>query len=167
MITNLFYSYGVVDPYFFLAIFGVLLIILEAFLPGGVVGAAGTVILILAVMLITDTVAGFVMVLFGFIVFTALCIYLIFKMVPRDKLRSSLFLFSALSKEEGYNSVKDMSRYMGCVGKTVSIMRPVGKIQLGSDVLDAIALNNFIDEGKIVEVVEVQTSKIFVKEREV
>lgn len=165
--TNLMYTYGMFDPYLFFAILGVALIILEVFIPGGVAGTVGAILLIFSAMVITDTMIGFLMFLFGFVILTALCTYLIYKLIPKEKLRKSLFLFSSLSKDEGYNSVKDMSEYKGCVGKTVSIMRPVGKVRLGNEIVDAVATNNFIEEGKIVEVIDVQASKIIVKEMEV
>ncbi|MGL5440583.1 MAG: NfeD family protein [Filifactoraceae bacterium] len=159
--------YSFLNPYFLLAFLGIVLIILEIFVPGGILGAAGAIILVLSVMLITDTIAGFMLLLLFLIIIIALCIYLIVKLIPKDKLRNSLFLFSALSKEEGYNSLKDMRKYKGCIGKTISIMRPIGKVQFGSEILDAVAINSFIEEGKFVEVVDVQYGKIVVSEREV
>jgi len=49
------------------------------------------------------------------------------------------------------------------VGKTLSTLRPVGKVEFGSDVVEVHSLGNYVNSGQQVRIVSVKDNKIIVE----
>ena len=67
--------------------------------------------------------------------------------------------------KDGYIGV-DMtpSYYVGFEGVAVTDMRPAGKVQIGNDEFDAVAVLGFVNAGTRVKVVKYENAQIYVKE---
>lgn len=75
-----------------------------------------------------------------------------------------LALESVQSSNDGFSIAYDDIRQMiGKKGIAYSILRPSGKIMIDDNLLDATALNGFIEKGDEIEVVKYETSSLFVK----
>lgn len=55
------------------------------------------------------------------------------------------------------------SYLIGETGRTVTVLRPAGKARFGSELLDVIAVGDYIEPDRLVAVVDVQGSRILVK----
>ncbi|MFO0959456.1 MAG: NfeD family protein [Isosphaeraceae bacterium] len=75
-------------------------------------------------------------------------------------------------KPEAYDGVGDAkvmaetyarSHLIGETGRTATVLRPAGKVRFGADLLDVIAVGDYIEPDRLVVVVDVQGSRILVK----
>jgi len=159
-------------------ILGVVLIALEIFvIPGfGVTGTAGIIAIVASLvggMLSNDAVTGFdfsslcrslVIVGAGSLLAVVAVIYLTSSHGPKV-FRKHAELMTELKVSEGFVGV-DMSpaRYIGHEGKTVTDMRPAGKIEIEGEVFDAVSTGSFIAADKAVKVSKYENAQLYVTE---
>lgn len=75
-----------------------------------------------------------------------------------------LALESVQSSNDGFSiAYDDIKQMIGKKGIAYSILRPSGKIMIDDNLLDATAINGFIEKGDEIEVVKYETSSLFVK----
>lgn len=157
---------------------GVVLIALEIFVvPGfGITGTAGIIAIVAALvggMLSNDAVTGFdfaslcrslVIVGIGCLLAVGAVVYLTSSHGPK-LLRKHTELMTELTVADGFVGV-DMSpaRYVGQMATTVTDMRPVGKIEIGSTVFDAVSTGPFIAAHKQVKVTKYENAQLYVSE---
>ena len=150
----------------FLAI-GVALIFAELFVPGGILGTVGAIVVIWSLSLMTDTFLGLMLAILVSFAIIAILLYIMIKLIPNDKMKKTLILSSSLKNEEGYVSSKDLKSYIGKVGVAESTLRPTGKAKIEGKVLDVVSEDKLIEKGKFVKVTYVDGTKILVREMEV
>ncbi len=143
---------------------GIILICFELFLPGGVVGTIGALIVFATILFQTEGVLAFCSVLFIVTLVTGILLYLLWKLLPKNKLNETLFLKTSLTKQEGFSTAKDRQDYLGKEGVSKSVLRPSGKIEIGEEVLDAQSENTYIAQNKAVKVIAVEGNKLIVRE---
>ena len=149
----------------FLAI-GVALIFAELFVPGGILGTVGAIVIIWSLSLMTDTFLGLMLAVVIIFIIIAILLYVMIRLIPNDKMKKTLILSSSLKKEEGYISSQDLKPYIGKVGVTESTLRPTGKAKIEGRVLDVVSEDKLIEKGKFVKVTFVDGTKILVREME-
>ena len=149
----------------FLAI-GVALIFAELFVPGGILGTVGAIVVIWSLSLMTDTFLGLMLAILVSFAIIAILLYIMIKLIPNDKMKKTLILSSSLKNEEGYVSSKDLKSYIGKVGVAESTLRPTGKAKIEGKVLDVVSEDKLIEKGKFVKVTYVDGTKILVREME-
>ena len=159
-------------------IVGLILIGLEVFvIPGfGIAGVAGIVLTVgsLFLVMVNNVTFDFTFVsahevnkslimislaLIGAMVF----IFIGAKQFAKTGAFSKITLQESLSKEEGYIS-NEINDFVGKVGEVHTVLRPSGRIMIEGKLLNAEARNGFIDRGKKVEVIGMDTSVLIVKE---
>ncbi len=159
---------------------GLVLIALEVFvIPGfGVCGIAGIIavaVALVGVMLNTDAVTGFdmasvtraiIIVGVGSIAALAIVLYLTSSHGPKC-LRRHSELMTELKNSDGFIGV-DMqpAKFVGQSARTVTVLRPAGKIEIGSEIFDAVSTGPFINPGKTVKVVKYENAQLYVAEEE-
>lgn len=62
--------------------------------------------------------------------------------------------------------MKEDTSYIGMTAKTLTYLRPSGKIDIDGKMLDAISEGRYIEKDKIVVVLSVEGSRLKVKEKE-
>ncbi|MGB5823790.1 MAG: NfeD family protein [Proteocatella sp.] len=149
----------------FLAI-GITLICAELFVPGGILGTIGVIMVIWALSLMTNTLLGLVIAIIVSFSIIGIFFYVMIKIVPKDKIRNTLILSSSLKKENGFISSKDLKAYVGKVGVAESTLRPTGKANIGGKIIDVVSEDKLIEKGKMVRVTFVDGTKILVREME-
>lgn len=155
------------DPVFlaWLAL-GILLICIELFVPGGVVGSIGFCIVLATILFGTHTVADFFVVTGLVTVTTVALLFLVIKLIPKEAKKNGLFLNARLTKQQGFSSGDDLSFYLNKEGISRSILRPSGKICIEQTLLDAQSENTFIENNRRVRVIGVEGNKLIVREME-
>ncbi|MCX7985538.1 MAG: nodulation protein NfeD [Bacteroidales bacterium] len=162
-----------------LFIVGLILIALEIFLiPGfGVTGILGITLVIIGLTMamvekipdepihlnfLTPVLKAFVTVVVSITLSLVLSIYLSSKIIGSRQFR--LALQAEQKKTEGYVGVDVdvLSALVGKTGKSVSILRPAGKIEIDGNVYDAISESGFIDSGAAVKVVKTLAGQLYV-----
>ena len=160
---------------------GIVLIALEIFvIPGfgvcGVSGIAAIFVALGAALLDTDSIAGVTsaqilqsgaVVVAGLLLAIALVWYLTSSHGPAWVRRGSE-LTKELKVADGFVGVDmSLSRLVGSMAVTATLMRPAGKIVVNGEVYDAVAANGYIDEGESVKVVRFQNAQLYVEPLEI
>lgn len=143
---------------------GALLIIAELFIPGGIAGTFGLGLVITSLWMLSSSIWQLLLFLVIFFVAISIIIYILFKIISREKFKNTLVLSLKMDKEDGFISGREEESLVGQRGITLSILRPVGKIKIAGKIYTASSEDKFIDANKQVEVVEVDGIKIIVME---
>jgi len=161
-------------------IVGVILIAIEIFaIPGfGVTGISGIVLVIMGLTLslignigfdfsgvnFENVVSAFFIVIISIFLSIIISYYLTKKLFSENRLFRSLALETVQNASEGYTTSDKAYREMvGKKGVAHSMLRPAGKVRIGTDVFDATALTGYIDKGEEIEVVRYEATQLIVR----
>ena len=75
-----------------------------------------------------------------------------------------LVLDERQQNRDGYTSVIDKSKYLGAVGVCVTDLRPAGTITINGEPVDVVAEGSFVKQGSSVKVINVDGSRVMVRE---
>ncbi|MCL2046793.1 MAG: hypothetical protein FWG88_10475 [Oscillospiraceae bacterium] len=149
-----------------LFIFGVGLLVLEMYEPGfGVFGSLGIACFIGCILVTAkDPIQAVILtaILFGIII---IMILIFFSMLSRNRLPKHMVLSETTSSEAGFSASDDLQYLMGKTGIVLTICRPAGNVDFDGVKLDVVSQGEFIEKGKQVEVIEIEGSRIVVKEK--
>lgn len=162
----------------FLVGFGLLM--LEIFVvPGfGVTGISGIILMVGALVLTMIFNVGFnfsmtdsgIFVKYLFLVLAAcfagfvLSLWLGKKLISADTRYGSLSLKTRMDADKGYVAQDmNLSQYVGRTAVTATLLRPVGKIEIDGEILDATSEIGFIEKNEQVEVTRFENAQLFVK----
>ncbi|MDE1548049.1 NfeD family protein [Jeotgalibaca caeni] len=149
-----------------LFLFGIMLLILEVFIPDfGLIGIAGVAMIIFGYFTNRQDIWGSVLDLGLAIIIAVITAFILiqkgYKFLPG---KSSLILGNSLYTQKGYTSGKDYTLYLGKKGTALTTLRPSGKVDISGKVLDVLSDGKIIVEGAMVQVIHVEGTKIIVKE---
>lgn len=137
---------------------------LEILSPGmGVFGVLGVLLLFGSLFYTLGATVEAVYILAGGTVLAVVVFYIIGKRLPASKLAAKFTLTTQSTKEKGYSSQADKSKYLHQRGKTITILRPAGTIRIGKDRVDAVSAGSFIERDVEVRVVEVEGTRVVVE----
>ncbi|MCR8850639.1 nodulation protein NfeD [Rossellomorea sp. SC111] len=148
-----------------LFIIGIILIVAEFFLPGGLAGGLGIGAILASIML-----AGGDMMQMGISLLIALLIavatVIIFVKVFGKKMKffNKIILNDSTSTESGYVSNANRLDLIGMVGVTKTPLRPSGTVIVEEERIDAVTEGGFIKAGEKVKIVKVEGSRIVVRD---
>lgn len=155
---------GSLQAYILLVVLGVLLVGVEVFVPGGVLGVIGAAALVVAAVMgfkVFGPGLGFLSAI-AIIVFAGVCIAVFVRYFPQTPIGRRLSLA---------NSGKDFKSYpvtdqnlVGHEGVTLSILRPSGIAKIDGHRVDVVADSDWIEEGKRVRVIKVEGVRVLVRE---
>ena len=161
-------------------IVGLGLLLLEIFVvPGfGVTGISGIILMVAALVLTMTFNIGFdfsfsapeLFIKYLFLVIAAcfagflLSLWLGKKLITADTRYGSLALKTNMDTDKGFVA-QDMqlTQYVGKQGIASTLLRPVGKIEIDGEYLDATSEVGFIDKGDPIEVTRFENAQLFVK----
>ncbi|KOS67988.1 membrane protein [Lysinibacillus contaminans] len=146
---------------------GLALVIAEFFVPGGIVGILGGVLIILSLLLAGANMSQMILAIFIALVVAIIGMVILMKFFGKKMhVFNKLVLKDSTSTEEGYVSNVNRTDLLGKVGKTITPLRPAGTMQLGSERIDIVSEGSYIDTGKYVEIIKVEGSRIVVRQTE-
>lgn len=142
---------------------GIILLSIEAFVPGfGVPGIGGIICIITSIILAANSVTTAVVSLLISIVITVVSTFLILKFAPRNKFFDNLIL--ATEMKSGANFItKNYNQYLNQVGIVTTFLRPSGTVDINGELLDVVSEGAFIEAGTQVKVIKVEGRKIIVR----
>ena len=136
-------------------------------MPGfGIFGIAGIAGILGSIVMASTSVNQAIMSIGISLLITTIIVAMIIKYLPKRNLSKTLFLGTNLDKENGFVSSKEDTSYIGMTAKTLTYLRPSGKIEIDGKMLDAISEGRYIEKDKIVVVLSVEGSRLKVKEKE-
>ena len=145
-------------------ILGILLLILEVFIPNfGVAGILGGVLLFGGIYLnYGDAGQSLFDLSIAGIISVVLAIVLLKKGYSFGNFKK-LILEQNLTKVSGFSSSSDYADYLGKIGTSTTTLRPAGKVAFDAKELDVISSGEQIEPNISVEVIKVEGSKIIVR----
>ncbi|EJL22272.1 nodulation protein NfeD [Brevibacillus sp. BC25] len=149
-----------------LFVIGILLMLLEIFLPGGIVGAIGFVSIVTGlVMAAYDTQQGLASLGVAALI-TAIVTFMLVKKYGVKGLFNKFVLGDTQRNEEGYVAPRDQRELEGKSGIALTPLRPAGVVKVGGKRVDAVSVGGFIEAGTAITVVQVEGTRIVVAELE-
>ena len=142
---------------------GMILIIVEVFLPGfGLPGIGGIVLVGAGVVMVgvhfgSLTAVGTLLVIIAVL---AVLISWVLRQASRGGKRSDLFL---QERDELHTQQEDMKVLVGKAGTTTSVLRPAGIGDFDGVRRNVVTEGGFIEKGQPIEIVRVDGSRIVVK----
>lgn len=164
-----------------LFIFGLILILLEVFVfPGfGVPGVVGILAMLSAIVLVTmDKIpedgsqwieVGKRMAMYVFAIIGAgVAAFVIARFLPKVPVANRMVLAPTAEREAADPTIlpgaAQAAALLGAIGMSTTVLRPAGTVQFGEEYVDVVSDGGFIPAGTRVQVVEVEGTRIVVKE---
>jgi membrane-bound serine protease (ClpP class) len=144
---------------------GLILLLIEALLPGFSIPGVTGVIAIICSFIITILYFPFMYGLFIVLcelVGVAAAAYAVFKILKRKQLINKFILEETLDYEK--NDIGGLDYFLGKEGITKTALRPYGSADFNGFTADVCSDGNFILVNKKIKVVKIDDSKIIVKE---
>ncbi|MBS4209066.1 nodulation protein NfeD [Bacillus sp. FJAT-50079] len=147
-----------------LFILGIILIVAEFYLPGGIAGLLGTVSIIGSIIMAGGNVTYYGISIIIALFLAALAIIIMVKVFDkRMNIFKRLILTDATDTESGYVSNVNRLELIGREGITVTALRPAGTVEVDDERLDVVADGGFIEKDTKVKVIKVEGSRIVVR----
>ena len=150
-----------------LFIIGIVLIVLEFFLAGGIAGALGAVAVVVSIIL-----AGGNPMYMAYSVLIAIAVavsgmVIIMRFFGKKlHLLNKVILMDSTDTESGYVSNVNRVELLGKKAIAITPLRPSGTIDMEGERIDVVSQGSYIDRGKHVIIVKVEGSRIVVREFE-
>jgi membrane-bound serine protease (ClpP class) len=84
--------------------------------------------------------------------------------LTESKMFRKISLTNTQQRSEGFTSNFNDRSYIGLKGKAYTVLRPSGKIIIEDEIKDAFTRGEYIEMGKVVEVIDESGSSLKVKE---
>ncbi len=146
---------------------GILLIAIEMHVPGfGVFGILGVIVLVVDIFVTAKTVLQGLIMTAALFVIIVVILAVLASFASKGRLPKGFVLKDSTSADQGFSGTEDMKYLIGKSGKVLSILRPVGSVDLDGVKLDVVTRGEYIPKDTMVEVIEVEGNRIVVREKE-
>ncbi|RBA05060.1 hypothetical protein DOD24_1555 [Staphylococcus arlettae] len=144
---------------------GVIFVIIELFVVGAVIGLIGMGLIIFSIITLGDNlifmIGNVVIALILSIIEWVILVKIFKRNIPfLDK----VVLKDSTNTESGYTSHDDRSHLVGKTATTLTDLRPAGIISYGTERIDAVSDGSFILRNKEVTILEVEGTRVVVRE---
>jgi len=148
-----------------LFVLGVIFIVLEIFVPGGILGVLGLGAVITSFFLATDNIVDTGIALLIAMLVTVVAMIVLFTVFgKRIRLFDRIILRDSTNTEQGYVSNVSRIELVGQEGVTLTPLRPAGTAVIKEERIDVVTEGNFIGSNKRVRIVKAEGPRIVVRE---
>jgi membrane-bound serine protease (ClpP class) len=148
-----------------LFLIGIVLLIAELFLPGGIIGVIGFAAILGSFFLASENMLHMgISIVIALFVSIIVSIYMIKVLGRKMSIFKKIILTDSTNTEQGYVSNINRTDLVGKSGTTLTQLRPAGKIIIEDEIVDAVSEGAFIQKDIQVKVVKVEGSRIVVRE---
>jgi len=148
-------------------IVGVVLLVVEVFMPGfGVAGISGIALEIVSVVLTYLRHGGLAALGLTIVILAVIGIAISVSLRSATKGRlskSPIILNDSETAAEGFSATRDMDVFLGKEGETVTILRPTGMAEFDGVKLNVVSDGEYIPKGTRVRVDHVEGSRVVVR----
>jgi len=148
----------------FLYLLGLVLICLEIFVPGGILGIIGFLLIMGSIWIAFVRLGrvGGSYFLVGSLALAMLSVYAVMRFGTKTRLSRKLFLQST---EEGFESTSENLDYLeGKTGISITTLRPSGKALINGRKVNVVTEGLFIPKGRRLKVVVAEGNRVVVRE---
>jgi membrane-bound serine protease (ClpP class) len=144
---------------------GIILILLELFLPGGILGILGLISIIASFFFASYDLTHMAISLTIALVLTVIAAIALYKFIGyRGGLLSKIILKDATSAEKGYNSFDNRHSLIGLEGESLTDLRPSGTAIINDERMDVVSEGTFIPKGSAIKVIKIEGIRVIVRE---
>jgi len=145
---------------------GIVLVIIEMFHPGfGAPGITGAVLIVIAIVLISETIQQALILIIIILAFLGLALSVIIQSATKGRLsRSPIILQHSQQKEIGYIGINDLEYFLDKEGISCTVLRPSGIADFDGVKIDVVSEGPLIPKDRKVRVIKVNGSSIVVRE---
>ena len=148
-----------------LFIIGIILLLLEFFIPGGILGGIGLIAVVWGILIAGESVTQMGIYLLVAIVIAIAAGFLLSKVFrKRIQIFNKIVLKDSTSSEKGYISNKSRLELIGVTGVAHTSLRPAGTILVGDERIDAVTEGGYVEKGAKVKIIKAEGSRIIVRE---
>jgi membrane-bound serine protease (ClpP class) len=146
-------------------VIGIILVIAELFLPGGIIGAIGFAAILGSFFLAADNIVHMgISIIIALFICIIVSIFMVKVLGRKMNIFKKIILKDSTNTEQGYVSNVNRTDLLEKVGTTITQLRPAGKILVGDEIVDAVSEGSFIQKDKKVKIIKVEGSRIVVRE---
>jgi membrane-bound serine protease (ClpP class) len=141
---------------------GAVLMALEIFVPGGVAGLIGALMILFAAFYAVTTVGGALGVALAVLAVLVGCalLFLVVRIFPNSFFGRRLSLAADLS--ESHAAEEGLSSLLGAHGVASTTLRPAGFAEIGGRRVDVVTRGESVESGAAVKVLEVEGNRVVV-----
>lgn len=148
-----------------LFILGIILIVVEFFVPGGIVGILGAVSIISSIVIAGESVKWMgISLLIAFGIASLAMIIMVKVLGKRMKFFKKIILTDSTTTEKGYVSNINRGDLLGKIAVTITPLRPSGTVLANDERIDAVSEGGYIEKDRQVKIIKVEGSRIVVRE---
>jgi membrane-bound serine protease (ClpP class) len=143
----------------FLAVVGIVLICIEVFMPGAVMGIIGGICLVVAVILtyVDRGPAAGNIALFALAIASVIALALWIAFFPRTRMAKVMVTEKDLADSKSADS---LDKLLNQDGKAITPLRPAGTAEIGGRRIDVVAESGLIDRDSPVRVIRVEGNRV-------
>ncbi|KWW22032.1 hypothetical protein AS888_03975 [Peribacillus simplex] len=146
-------------------IIGVILVLAEFFIPGGIIGLLGFTAIVGSLFLASDDPVHMTISLLIAVTVSILAFILLVKVFGKQmKFFRKMILTDATKTEQGYVSNPNRVDLLGVKGKALTDLRPSGTALINDERVDVVTEGSFISRGSSLTIVKVEGSRVVVRE---
>ncbi|HEO72724.1 MAG TPA: hypothetical protein ENN80_15815 [Candidatus Hydrogenedentes bacterium] len=143
---------------------GVVLVLAEFLVPGGVCGFVGALLVFTSAGLSCYHFPGLALfILLAQAIGIAAAFVAGIQLLPRTRLGRSLILVDSQQADEGWVAWESNEVLVGKTAEVATALRPAGTILIDGERIDAVSDGQFIEKGAQVKVMEVRGSRVVVE----
>ncbi|MEA4847497.1 MAG: NfeD family protein [Clostridiaceae bacterium] len=148
----------------FLYVMGLVLLLVEALVPGfGIAGISGVILVFASIVMISSSFFEAILLLVGTIAVAIILIVALYRLGYGKRIIKSIILNTEQKNEEGYVSTKGYEKYLSMRGTVATPLRSAGTVIIDGNKVDAVSEAEFIDKDIEVEVIKIEGGRIVVK----
>lgn len=143
---------------------GLVLLIVEMFIPGfGFAGGTGLVMVSAAILLTASSRLEAFLMFLALLGLVAVVVAVVLRSAAKGRLSKKLLLHTAASSDKGYTTADDTSHLVGRTGVAATYLRPSGTGDFGGERLDVVSEGSFLEKGTPIRIRETHGSRIVVE----
>lgn len=149
-----------------LLVLGIILIITEFFVAGGVLGLLGIGAIIGSLFMSGYSLGHMSLSISIAFIVAIIAAFILFKSIGMERgLFRHIILRDRTSTDLGYVSSANRSELVGLVGITVTQLRPSGAAEVNNERIDVVSEGKFVERGKEIEIIKVEGMRVVVREK--
>ncbi|MBU5466436.1 nodulation protein NfeD [Virgibacillus sp. MSJ-26] len=147
-----------------LLIIGIILIIIEFFVAGGIIGLLGVGAVLTSLFLSGASITHMSLSIAIALIVAIVMAVILFKWIGMDRgVFRHIVLRDSATTEQGYVSSENKLELIGLEGKTVTPLRPSGTAEINGERVDVVSEGGFIEVNQKVKVVKVEGVRVVVR----
>lgn len=150
---------------FIIFVIGLILVVAEFFVPGGIVGILGGILILGSILFAGQSFVHMAYSILIAMIIAGIGMVILMKFFGKKlHMFNRLVLKDATTTEEGYVSNANRIDLIGKQGISLTPLRPAGTVVIDDERIDVVTEGGYVDAGKTVEIIKVEGSRIVVRE---